>query len=55
MAAAEVEKLAGDVVFEAVLADVAQQRLHAGNLDDAGAAEGAERVVGEARPRRRSP
>ena len=37
----------GDVVLEAVLADVAQQRLHVGDVDDACAAEGVERVVGE--------
>ena len=37
----------GDVVLEAVLADVAEELLHVGDLDDAGSAEGVERVVGE--------
>ena len=37
----------GDVVLEAVFADVAEERLHVGDVDDAGAAEGGERVVGE--------
>jgi len=37
----------GDVVLEAVLADVAEELLHVGDLDHAGAAEGVERVVGE--------
>lgn len=37
----------GDVVLEAVLADVAEELLHVGDLDDARAAEGVERVVGE--------
>ena len=40
-------EVGGDVVFEAVLADVAQQALHVGDFDDAGSAEGVERVVGE--------
>jgi hypothetical protein len=35
------------VVLEAVLADVAEELLHVGDLDHAGAAEGVERVVGE--------
>jgi len=37
----------GDVVLEAVLADVAEELLHVGDLDHAGAAEGVERFVGE--------
>ena len=40
-------EVGGDVVLEAVLADVAQQLLHVGDLDHAGAAEGVERIVGE--------
>ena len=42
-----VREVGGDVVLEAVLADEAEEILHLGDLDDAGAAEGVEGVVGE--------
>src|SRR3954469_10336564 len=38
---------AGDVMLEATLADVAQQRLQIVDLDDTGAAEGLERIFRE--------
>ena len=42
-----VGEVGGDVVLEAVFADVAEEVLHVGDLDDAGAAEGVEGIVGE--------
>jgi hypothetical protein len=41
-------EIGGDVVLEAVFADVMEQVLQARNFDDAGASEGGERVVFEA-------
>ena len=44
---ATVGEVGGDVVLEAVLADVAEQLLQARDFDHAGAAESFERIVGE--------
>jgi hypothetical protein len=41
-------EIGGGVVFEALLADVAEEFLQARDLDYAGSAEGLQRIVGEA-------
>src|SRR5579863_5854417 len=41
-------KVRGDVMLEAVFADVTQQLLHVRNLDDSCAAEGFQRIIGKA-------
>src|SRR6185312_3033975 len=40
-------EVGGDMMLESSFADVAQELLHFGNADDAGSAEGFERVLGE--------
>src|SRR5690349_5661086 len=44
---ADLSQVGSDMVLKSLLADVAQQLLQSRDLDDAGAAEGIKRVIGE--------